>query len=85
MPCPTCDATLQNIGLDQTGRRTFWCPNCGTLKWERHNPAGDVFVEIDRPKMTALLVSGGKDSDEFVRWQTEFDRRVALASLENRS
>jgi hypothetical protein len=32
MPCPLCDHTLQNLGLDTAGRRTFWCPRCGTLK-----------------------------------------------------
>jgi hypothetical protein len=82
MPCPTCNATLQNLGLDQPGRRTFWCPNCGTLKWERGDPAGDVFVEIDVPKGTKLFVAGGTESDEFVRWQREFNDRVSRALLE---
>ena len=34
MPCPTCTHTMQNLGLAQNGKRTFWCPRCGTIKTE---------------------------------------------------
>lgn len=34
MPCPLCNHTLQNLGLNEPGRRTFWCPRCGTLQTE---------------------------------------------------
>lgn len=34
MPCPTCNHTMQNLGLDQAKRRSFWCPRCGTVKTE---------------------------------------------------
>lgn len=27
MACPTCDHTMQSIGM-----HNFWCPRCGTLK-----------------------------------------------------
>ena len=37
MPCPLCDHTLQNLGLDDPDRRTFWCPRCGTLQTETGN------------------------------------------------
>ena len=77
MPCPNCNNTLQNLGLDQTGRRTFWCPNCGTLKWERHNPAGDVFAETDTPNVTKRL---GKDA-EFRAWEEEYHARRARMQL----
>jgi hypothetical protein len=47
MPCPTCSHTLQNLGLDQAGRRTFWCPRCGTLKTE----CQDGFEEHQVPSL----------------------------------
>lgn len=31
MACPTCDHTMQGLGLTTTGQRWFWCPRCGTL------------------------------------------------------
>jgi len=71
MPCPNCNNTLQNLGLDQTGRRTFWCPNCGSLKWERRNPAGDVFVETDTPNVILRL----NNDDEFRAWEEEYRNR----------
>jgi Transcription factor zinc-finger len=30
MSCPTCDHTMQNLGVN--GQRIFWCPRCGTLR-----------------------------------------------------
>jgi hypothetical protein len=38
---------MHNLGLDQAGRRTFWCPRCGTLKTE----ASD-FTSHESPKWT---------------------------------
>ncbi len=32
MACPTCSATMQNLGVE--GQRIFWCPRCGTVKAE---------------------------------------------------
>lgn len=40
MSCPTCDHTMHNLGLDQAGRRTFWCPRCGTIKTETEAKPG---------------------------------------------
>lgn len=34
MPCPTCNHTMHNLGLAESGKRTFWCPRCGTIKTE---------------------------------------------------
>jgi len=34
MPCLICDATLQNLGLNDGPRRVFWCARCGALKIE---------------------------------------------------
>jgi len=34
MSCPTCEHTMQNLGLAQSGAKAFWCPRCGTLKLE---------------------------------------------------
>ena len=30
MPCPICNHTMQNLGVE--GERKFWCPRCGALK-----------------------------------------------------
>ena len=32
MPCPTCDHTMHNLGVES--QRIFWCPRCGTIKTE---------------------------------------------------
>lgn len=50
MPCPTCDHTLTNLGLDQGGRRTFWCPRCGTIKSE----TTEGWVDVGTPKLVPL-------------------------------
>lgn len=42
MPCPTCDHTMQNIGVEH--ERIFWCSRCGTLKNERNPEYYDVDV-----------------------------------------
>lgn len=45
MACPSCDHTMQNLGLNE--RRIFWCPRCGTI---RENRWGDG-KEIDSVPM----------------------------------
>lgn len=39
MPCPTCDHTMQNLGVelaaDSPVNAVFWCPRCGTIKSRR--------------------------------------------------
>ncbi len=30
MSCPTCNHTMQNLGVQ--GQRIFWCSRCGTLR-----------------------------------------------------
>lgn len=42
MACPTCDRTMQNLGVE--GQRIFWCASCGTIK----SIATD-FVNISTP------------------------------------
>jgi len=35
MACPTCDHTMQNLGVDSgvdKHKKIFWCPRCGTIK-----------------------------------------------------
>lgn len=34
MACPSCDHTMQNIGIVNPEVQTplYWCPRCGTLK-----------------------------------------------------
>lgn len=62
MACPVCDRTMQNLGLDQAGRRVFWCPTCGTLKTEiQEKGAAGVepdhlatFSNFERPKLVPL-------------------------------
>lgn len=44
MACPICSATMQNMGLDSAGRRTFWCGSCGTLRSERDGIPAEVSV-----------------------------------------
>lgn len=43
MSCPTCDHTMQSIGLDETtGIVRHWCPRCGTMKSARN---GHEYIE----------------------------------------
>lgn len=37
MSFPTCDRTMQNLGVHD--QRIFWCPSCGTTKFEQGNDA----------------------------------------------
>lgn len=31
MSCPTCDATMENVGMTGNGGTCFLCPRCGTF------------------------------------------------------
>lgn len=42
MACPTCDHTMQNLGVN--GQKIFWCNRCGTIK----TVIGD-YEEIEEP------------------------------------
>lgn len=37
MSCPTCDHTMQNLGVEKPAEhgatQVFWCPRCGTVKY----------------------------------------------------
>lgn len=61
MPCPVCDHTMQNLGLDQGGRRTFWCPRCGTLKTDEgpDSPGGFETQHAPRWALAVLSRDGG--------------------------
>ena len=69
MPCPVCNHTMQNLGLETDARRVFWCPRCGCVKtltrqsagladWEDVTPAQwtrpDEGVSV-RQRMLAML------------------------------
>ncbi len=54
MPCPKCDHTLQNLGLDKPGRTVFWCPRCGTLKTELHH-MGKTYETHETPKAVECM------------------------------
>lgn len=46
MACPTCDHTMQNLGIkDWVKGSIFWCPRCGTLKFRR----SQNFEEVESP------------------------------------
>ena len=32
MSCPTCDHTMQSLGITEDGLNSWWCPRCGTLR-----------------------------------------------------
>jgi transposase len=55
MACPHCDGTMQNLGIDSAGRRTFRCPTCGTLKYERATLGGATLEEIETPRQALAL------------------------------
>lgn len=40
MSCPTCDHTMQKIGVG-IGKDIYWCPRCGTLKTLIHRMERD--------------------------------------------
>jgi hypothetical protein len=56
VPCPKCDHTLQNLGLTDADRRTFWCPRCGTLKTEIAH-MGREYEQVETPKLVACVRS----------------------------
>jgi hypothetical protein len=56
VPCHTCRHTLSNLGLDEAGRRVFWCPRCGSLKTDLKTESaaphgGDNYTESESPKL----------------------------------
>ena len=53
MSCPTCDHTMQNLGVDN--QRIFWCPKCGTLKTE----SGD-HSEVEQTIWTKRLIESAR-------------------------
>jgi transposase-like protein len=52
MPCPKCNHTMKNLGLDQSGRRSFWCDRCGTVKTESTDKERE-WSEYEVPKIVA--------------------------------
>ncbi len=44
MACPTCSATLENIGL--ASERAFHCGRCGTIVVERAGDWKDIYVPV---------------------------------------
>jgi len=40
MSCPTCDHTMENVGITGNGGRVFHCPRCGTLCQAFGSPGG---------------------------------------------
>lgn len=56
MPCPNCSHTMANLGLNDGGKRTFWCSRCGCLKTET-----PTFEEHQAPKWTKP-VDGAPDT-----------------------
>ena len=54
MACPTCDHTMQNLGVEN--QKIFWCPRCGTLK--TISPSGD-YEENSETIFTKKLMSIG--------------------------
>lgn len=51
MSCPTCDHTMQNLGVKDAAGSIFWCPRCGTLKMR----SGD-YEEVELPIWLRHLV-----------------------------
>jgi hypothetical protein len=43
MACPTCEHTMQNLGVPEA--RYFWCPRCGTVR----SVAPDGFENVSTP------------------------------------
>lgn len=72
MGCPTCDHTMQNLGLDTAGRRSFWCSRCGTVKTEFDGTFTDDFGTQSRQTISEheapFLV---KRCREFEKWCKE--------------
>lgn len=47
MACPTCNHTMQNLGME--AERKFWCNRCGTVK----SYTGE-FENVSVPRWTRL-------------------------------
>jgi hypothetical protein len=66
MACPTCDHTMQNIGVCHPPYEkvpVFWCPRCGTLK------ANVVTGEDEVPKLVGRVA-------EFASYFTVLDDQL---------
>lgn len=64
MSCPTCDATMQNLGVesppDRPGRQVFWCPRCGTIRERsKSSPLAEPFVQDAAPRWCRRLDDDG--------------------------
>jgi hypothetical protein len=72
MACPTCDRTMQKVGVmcepyNEVG--LFWCNRCGTLK------ANIVTEEADVPKLVSRITEfAGKLTDKHHDLINEFER-----------
>lgn len=61
MACPTCEHTMQGIGVVESGERVWWCPRCGTLK---RGGNLNYLEHVDQPKLapTVRLFLAGCDA-----------------------
>ncbi len=58
MACPTCSATMQNLGVE--GQRIFWCPRCGTCKAEM----SDDFAITSAPSLATHVRNAAEDAEK---------------------
>ena len=45
MSCPTCDHTMNYFGETPGEKTIYWCPRCGTLRYDQEAPV------VHRPKL----------------------------------
>lgn len=69
MPCPTCNHTIQNVGIPD--RRVFWCPRCGTLTEEilldLGNKSDPQYRQVpETPKLVERVKAA--DDAQVTRW-----------------
>ena len=66
MACPTCDHTMQNLGVEN--QKIFWCPRCGTLKTV--SPSGD-YEENEQTIFVKTILYRGKKKLTYPSYQNE--------------
>src|SRR4051812_6946684 len=57
MSCPTCEHTMQSVGMLDHGGSVYWCPRCGTIRQLLSNKEKELDTEAVLPGMVRTLLS----------------------------
>jgi len=67
MACSTCDHTMHNLGVD--GSPVFWCPRCGTIKYDSHHLEDHVECPNLIERLHDFTRLGDMSKQQIEQWQ----------------